>query len=256
MVGQSGHRVARFGGVPRSRDCIYCGAVATSLEHAIPEWIPRYLGQQDYLIPQVQAKNVTRRKHVPFGDYKARILCHECNVERLGPREHAVRPLLTALLDGEAVALDAEEQRLLARWCAKTACNVMAVERKRRFVLKSHRRAVIANEDPPEEIFVGLGRYTASGVRIFAGRRRLTPGRGIATDPIINGYHVVLAFGQLVIKVFGVHNPQPGDVFRIPVGELTQVWPRRDDPARWPPLWGLDDRGIDRLFAFNPYIRR
>lgn len=41
-----------------------------------------------------------------------------------------------------------------------------------------------------------------------------------------------------------------------PVGRLNRIWPPQHEVARWPPLWGLDDDGIDHLKDFNPFIRR
>jgi hypothetical protein len=55
--------------------CFYCGAPATSREHAIPRWIPRHLRQTHLALPHVQAHNVVRRNMVAFADYVGYILC-------------------------------------------------------------------------------------------------------------------------------------------------------------------------------------
>jgi hypothetical protein len=65
-----------------------------------------------------------------------------------------------------------------------------------------------------------------------------------------------VAFGQVVLRVYGVVNPESGDTFRIPVGRLFQFWPPQRSVIEWPPLWAFDDEGIDELARYNHYIRR
>lgn len=237
------------------RECIFCGAEPEEPEHAIPKWIPRYLKQTHFVLSHVQARNVTVRSKVPFAEYKARIICAGCN-RHFGKLEEAVRPILIPALDGQRKSYDAGQQEILARWALKTTAALLGVERKWRAVPKPQRVALRTNGTVPLSCFVGIGKYTGGGVRIFSGRLRLIPGRGVQSDKTLSAYHAVTAFGQVVLKVFGVLRPPPEDTFRIPVGRLCRIWPPRDPVVEWPPLWGLDDDGIDDLAVFNPFIRR
>jgi hypothetical protein len=139
---------------------------------------------------------------------------------------------------------------------SKVACNLLAIERHRRSVPKSHRTHLLDGATPHKDCFVGYGRYTSGGVRIFAGRARLIPNRGIATDKVVFGYHSTVAFGEVVLRVFGIVNPEKGDSFRVPPGRLFRVWPPERSLIKWRRCGGLDDRGIDQLATYNHYIRR
>jgi hypothetical protein len=46
-----------------------------------------------------------------------------------------VKPLLTPLLDGQMPTFNEKEQAMLAGWGAKVACDLLAIERKRRSVI-------------------------------------------------------------------------------------------------------------------------
>lgn len=238
-----------------ARLCIFCDDEATEYDHAIPAWIPRYLKQTHLILDHVQADNVVRREKLPFADYKAKIICGPCN-RHFGLLEERVKPLVVPMLDGVPIKHDVEGQAVLAEWAFKMTCALLGVERKRRSVPKVQRIALRKRGVVPPSTFVGVGKYTSGGIRIFAGRMRLIPGRGVPTDKILSVYHSVTAFGHVVFKVFGVLKPPPEDTFRVPVGRLYRVWPPRDEVIRWPPLWGLDDGGIDELADFNPFIRR
>lgn len=243
--------------MPQRGLCFYCGCPATSREHAIPKWIPKHLKQTHLTLEHVQAHHVVRRKMIAFADYAGYILCEKCNHHALRPRENDVKPLLIPIMDGEDPrAFEANEQEILAGWGAKVAYNLLAIERKRRGVPKAHRTYLLRHATPVRNCLVAYGRYSAGGVRIFAGRARLTPHRGVPTDKIVFVHHATVAFGQVALRVYGIVNPQEGDRFRLPVGKLIQVWPPRDATAHWPPLWTLDDRGIDELARYNHYIRR
>jgi hypothetical protein len=238
-----------------ARLCIFCGAPAEEPEPAIAAWIPRYLKQKHLILLHAQANNVTYREKIPFANYKARIICIRCN-RHFAKLEDAVRPLLVPMLDGVSRSYDRSEQDLIVRWAFKTTCALLGVERKPRAVPQSQRRMLRSRGVVPQSTFVGLGRYSGGGVRIFAGRLKLVPGRGVPEDKVLSVYHSVTAFGQFVCKVFGVLKAPPEDTFRIPVGRLHRFWPPRDDLITWPPLWGLDDDEVDELAVFNPFIRR
>ena len=244
-----------------ARTCIFCRNPVSKggREHVIPGWIPEHLGQTHLALEHVQRHNVTKREKVPFADYAANIYCggnSGCNQYFGRTLEGPTKQILTPAIDGERVRYNADEQALLARWAFKTTCALLGAERKRRAVPQADRYRFRKDGTVPMSCFVGIGRYSGGGVRIFAGRLRLIPGRGVATDPIVSVYHSIVAVGQVVFKVFGVLKPPPEDTFRIPVGRLHRVWPPRDDVVEWPPLWSLDDDGIDELALFNPFIRR
>jgi hypothetical protein len=149
-----------------ARICIFCGAAAEEPEHAIPAWIPRYLKQKNLVLLHAQANNVTHREKLPFAEYKARMVCARCN-RHFGKLEDTVRPLLLPMLDGISRAYDQKEQELIARWAFKTTCALLGVERKRRAVPQSQRRALRFCGLVPPSTFVGsaLRRSSARGSR-------------------------------------------------------------------------------------------
>lgn len=238
-----------------ARTCIFCPAQAQELDHAIPAWIPRYLNQTHLVLDHAQANNVTKRDKIPFASYKARIICDPCN-RHFGLLEDRAKPLVTPMLDGAPIDHGEAAQAILAEWAFKMTCALLGVERKRRAVPQTQRFALRQRGIIPASTYIAVGKYTGGGIRIFAGRQRLIAGRGIPTDKTLSAYHAIAAFGQVVFKVFGVLKPPPEDTFRIPVGRLYRVWPPRDELIRWPPLWEIDDDGIDDLALFNPLVRR
>jgi hypothetical protein len=147
------------------------------------------------------------------------------------------------------------EQRLLAAWGARAAYAVLAVERKSQGVPKSHRRRLHEHGEPHARVYVGYGRYRARHVGVLAARLLVRLGEEDPDDSDVEAYSVLAVLGHLALKVFGVHRTAATTRLRSPQGQLIQVWPPRDDPAAWPPLWSLSEQTLDQVFTQEPFYR-
>ena len=113
-----------------SIDCIFCGAKADSNEHAIPAWVARRLHlkghELEYLAERSQIPS-GRKQKISVAGHRARILCKPCNTH-FGQLEEEAIPILVWMAMNRAVKLGTDEQRILARWGAKTGFALLATE--------------------------------------------------------------------------------------------------------------------------------
>jgi hypothetical protein len=283
------HRVAcsRLG-----RPCFYCGSASEQPVYAIPRWLPPLLGLHDASVEHLVAGPPASRdvadpaeqvptslpRHFALGDrqpdtrlgegiesaiasrsrlsveqYSATTLCRGCASAVHELDERAV-PLVEPMVEGEARAYDATEQRLLAGWGARTAYAVLSVERKGQGVPRSHRRVLREREEPHENVFVGFGRYRGSDIGVLAGRLVVSLGKPDAT-PEVEAYTVAAVFGHLVLKVFGIRRRPAGTATRSPQGELVRFWPAHFERATWPPLWSVTEQTLEHVFKQVPFYR-
>jgi hypothetical protein len=266
--------------------------VAEQLDYAIPRWLPPLLGLRDESVEHLVAVRPAPRdpadpservpmslpRHFALGDrqpatrlaesiesaiasrsqlsveqYSATILCGSCAPFIHDLDERAVR-LVEPMVSGEARSFDAAEQRLLAAWGARTAYAVLGVERKSQGVPRSHRRALREDEEPHENVFVGLGRYRGSDIAVLAGRLAVRLGDPETTGEV-GAYAVAAVFGHLVLKVFGIRRRPAGTAVRPPQGELVQFWPTSFERTTWPPIWSVSGQTLEHVFKQVPFYR-
>lgn len=197
------------------------------------------------------APAVRWKQPVVATSYAAKMACQGCG-GRLSRIERKVRPLLIRLVRGEALALSTTQQHSLAAWSAGHAYLVLALEGRAAGLPKHHRRTLCQALRPHNDVFVGLGRWQGSALLFVAARLRLRVESEQAAARTVNGYAALAVLGQCVVKVFGVRRRPSESRFRAPAGRLVEVWPAPSEPAAaWPPLWSLDEVGVEEAFSFN-----
>jgi hypothetical protein len=275
-----------------ARTCFYCGAKATEVEHGIPVWVPRLVGLEGREIEHLETRAEPRpaqTRDAPSEQLPYSLPAHPelegaQPIERLhraidetidgraelAPSEYAVtslcagcaaavaridrdaRPTLERMIGGDACRLGPEEQRRLAVWAARAAYAVLTVERKSQGVPKSHRTPVRRAEGPHENVFVGIGRYRHRHVGVLAARQHtaLAPDGGT-----VEAYNVLLVFGHLAAKIFGVRRRPDGVRVKPPEGEMVRLWPQESATVSWPPVWSLSELTLEHAFLYEPFFR-
>lgn len=117
--------------LPRSRKCLFCGQVADSREHVIPEWLSKRMGIRElgfHPAHYSEAGGLELRPLIKCEHLRTKQVCRTCNSgwmsaleawaqNRLGPY---VEPAV--VFDG-FVGLKAipDESEMIVRWLLKTA---------------------------------------------------------------------------------------------------------------------------------------
>lgn len=252
--GRSGPWTRRAPAAKRSRDCIFCGARADSMEHLIPAWISKRLGIKDFLSERDAfiAGGIPRRTQpISFASHRAEVFCERCN-SHFKVLEDDVIPLLVPMARGMAMGLDLASQGLLSLWATKTAIALLAgTDGLGDIVPTSHRRVIRDEAQVPDEVFVGFFRW-AGGPIVATGSPSL---RSETAEH--EGYAAILTFAQVGFYVLGLHDSLPpqemiaGD--SLPV---RQFWPPMNQLIAWPPLLELDNRRLPDLLSLAPVSRR
>lgn len=274
-----------------ARRCFYCGAEAAVDDPGIPAWAVEQVGLTGsevehlvasgnpidrpadgpvdalpYGIPSHAELGTTQpvdrlheridtaieeRARLAVSEYAARSLCRAC-AKAIGKLDARALPLLTEMIRGRRVELDADQQRTLAAWGARQACAVLAVERKAQGVPKAHRRAIRERAQPHDDVFVGLGRYRKDHIGVLAARL-LVPLGEAGED--VEAYSVLVVLGRMTLKVFGIHRRPETTRVKPPEGEIVRLWPPHAESVDWPPLWALDESTLDSAFLYEPFYR-
>lgn len=153
------------------------------------------------------------------------------------------------MIGGERTILDVEKQRILAAWGEKTAYSLIAAEKPLLGdpVPQALRTHLYGTGEPADSVWVAYGRCSGPA-SLFTSYLPLEDPPDVKRFT----YNAVAAFGQVVLKVFGVVEPSPEDTFGVPVGRLEQVWPKRRELIDWPPLITFDRSGYEDLNHFVP----
>ena len=273
------------------RTCFYCGGAAVADDFGIPLWVPERLGLAGAPVEHLVAREnqpqraiespvdqlpygtvphpalgdvqpgdrlreaidaaIAERSELSMADYSACSLCSAC-AEALAELDAEAVPLLEPMVEGAARRYSPEEQVVLARWGARAAYAVLAVERKSVGVPRSHRRAVRERRTPHENVFVGYGRHRPNQIGVLAARLLIPleeEGDGV------EAYSVLAVFGHLALKVFGIHRRAASTRVKAPEGLIVRFWPPQEEEVAWPPLWSMTERSLEDAFLFEPFYR-
>jgi hypothetical protein len=241
--------------------CVFCGGSPLTREHVWPDWIRRLIygkGKRGPRSEQLRegSRPGEERKvwHMPALSLQAKIVCEECNQGWMSELEVQTSPVLTPMILGNRVRLDAAAQRLLARWITKTAMVFLratprpsAIPPNQYRYLRDHRRP-----PPSSQAWIGI-RTAEEGVaagKVAAYSFRDRPRGG---EELGRAYLVTLGIGHLVGALFG-HNL----AFEIPWQRppaFQPVWPVVRRIVEWPPqdlIGPLDD--LDDDAGFREYV--
>lgn len=193
--------------------CIFCRQRTTSIEHAWPLWLLKFIDPES--MGRTQATLVgkqTETKDWNSGQVKVRCVCKGCNNGWMSNLETNVKPTISQIAPDNPLLIDASTASLLAAWSTKTA---MAFEGTRR---KSGRPRFYRDTDcsytkkhllPPSGTYVFLGRSSESwftGGISFLDIIGKDFGGGVMEDVsnTMNGYVCTMVIGHLVLQVLGI----------------------------------------------------
>jgi len=169
-------------------------------------------------------------------------VCDTCRHSWMQRLDDDVRAFLTAMIVGDAKPLTPEQQRLLARWAAKTAVlmefSYDAPNRTPPFVCEHLRRADI---HPGTQVLVG--KYDGD-------RQILTHERDLFSTTIDGEKHYLsqstFVIGKVLIQVFADpwKNCAP-ELADDSTGMLVALAPAQDRTVDWPPRMSIDDVDYD-----------
>src|SRR5207244_3883601 len=89
-----------------ARTCIFCDQRATSREHLLPLWLQGLLNPGEMPHEFGDYASGSKQKWRPSRpDFKARIVCKECNTGWMSDLETATQPFLTSMIRGHGRTL-------------------------------------------------------------------------------------------------------------------------------------------------------
>jgi hypothetical protein len=187
-----------------SRVCLFCTNRAGSKEHAWPRWLISSVGA-DPESPTEYWNTVMAPPHLWRGpEFTMRGVCQECNNGWMCELEGTIRATMGGLVNDISMRLDEEQQRLLARWAAKTAMVIEGVKQeKNNFYSAEQRNTFRTTLIPPEETAVWLGRCAQSNL-LHGEARKLHVSNQRPTNPLEDGCATTFVTGRLVMQVLSV----------------------------------------------------
>lgn len=245
--------------MPRTkRSCVFCGYEGKlTAEHVWPAWVDQYIPTIPGGTAGYKHKHGTSdgRFEALFEykrlDHRAKVVCLACNNGWMNDLENAGRPVLKEMIAGTGVALDAEAQRTVATWAAKTA---MCVER----TFPSATQAIPDHfyEDlyenpsrPPSSITVWAGCYL--GDTPFGISHRSWPLWQFVRRQPSSMFQATYRIGHLIIQLLGA---EPGDDFELindRSENLIQLWPTLVAQTSWPPTFVFGDEAFERFSSVH-----
>jgi hypothetical protein len=236
-----------------ARKCIFCAINnANSREHFYSEWmhdlLPNgpegtYSGEFIDRHPKTKAVNRHDRRTKPGELYtkKMKVVCQSCNNEWMSGLETAVRPLLTPIIQGELLTLDAKDLEIIARWATLKAIviehgtsrtEVTPQEDRTAFkndgTIPAYFRIYLLSHDCPSRI--GYVRTSYAVALTADGPIPPLEGRQKNTQQI----SVILGNAMLLINAARVDGFQIEDRLFMPDVVSRRIWPPNVTPLTWP----------------------
>jgi hypothetical protein len=158
------------------RRCLFCSNTADSHEHVLPQWLHRCISSEtDGKFPVQVGRYVDgqgyldERKFVSL-NFKARIVCTECNNGWMSKMESEIGQILKRLTGKQFPVLAhahleqlREHAKILARWMSKTALTTSyALPGNQR--LTAQLAAEIAQGRPPHGVRMDIAKAKVSGI--------------------------------------------------------------------------------------------
>lgn len=241
-----------------ARTCIFCGGEGLTREHVVPKWVSNlvrphgpYGGGFTMRTVHVGLREWEQQTH--FIELVARCVCEECNTGWMSALESLAAPVLTPLIEGDAVTLQSRDQELVALWAMKTAMvleETSAASTERYFT--SGERRLFADEGVIPEVTQtwigkkeGTNRLTMAMVKYI----RL-PDESPSSSP---GYAPSIFIGQLCIQLISAAVPIVDSDVEIEYvatdgwqEHTVQIWPIGED-IDWDAMPAMTDEMADAL---------
>jgi hypothetical protein len=195
-------------------------------------------------------------KKAPLKEYKERFFCEGCQ-QHFAKLEELTKPLLVPMIDGKPITLRYYERRTLATWVAKTSYCILAHDRIPVQPVRSREVVRQVGEAPPD-CGIFLTPYDSAQIRLLSHIGQF-PGEHFDIEGTVTTYNVVMAFGRVAIKFFGIVERVEDFTFILPTFELEPGKPVAAALALWPPphlIWpppGLPPLPDAIVQAFNEF---
>ena len=227
------------------RACWWCGTGSSplTLEHIVPLWMADVLegiGRLDhaYTDPDDESGTPTRTWHAMKPDFKARVVCGDCNHDWMSSLETNAMKRLPPLVHGLPTRLSRVDCVVLARWAAKTGLMFQASEPEANRVVDPRFFADLYNAGNPSglpsTLRVWIGAVDAHGARSRSFAGTLRP----AAQAEVRYFTVLLAFDHVTFMVTGCDDGWL--LAQLDLGHLKNCWheiSRRRSGLRWPPRY-------------------
>jgi len=242
--------------------CIFCPRTDMSREHVWADWLRNYIPKNMPSYSSLSA--VAYPKHTEFkkqrisGDIrsrKLRVVCERhCNNGWMSKLQEKVKPYLIPLISGDATAMDATGQGIVAAWIAMTVMVAEYFDPSKAAVSYTQRRYLYKNQAVPANWKIWIGHYVRGSwpaylvhnpLPISSSKHRV---RRLDTGlPRPNTQTTALVVGELYIFAAS-SDTDVFDRWEVPgEGEkLAQIWPIRRNIVAWPTKT-LTDRGADQV---------
>lgn len=235
--------------------CVFCGLEGRmTAEHVFPRWLydaqPPGSGGVVSTVEQGSSNEefTTTQWEGTGYDWTVRAVCATCNNGWLSRMEGRVKPVLTPMIQGQSMRLNANTRRLLAAWAVKTVVVSHAKEARSR-VPSDHYRQLregavaptgtsvwIAAVDPGPARLVSLRHYDVSLVAPTAGTR-------------YGAYCGTISVGHVVLQVLGHDGSH--EIARVltknAAAVLHTIWPPPAHTTTWPTGGRVDLAGLSAL---------
>ena len=161
--------------------------------------------------------------------------------------EQAAKPILVPLMKGERMTLTPDEQGVVAKWFTKTimAYDINAKRTRDSYFRLDERVALMSCLSVPDDTSIFLARYKGSAGHIITKESHLgNPDKHL---PQMEGYVPTVVIKHLALQLFSFRRAkEPFLGFDIPDWRVAsvQIWPI-EGTINWPPLFTLDDKGLD-----------
>ncbi|HTD50964.1 MAG TPA: hypothetical protein VK771_10210 [Acidimicrobiia bacterium] len=230
------------------RTCIFCDRPVGSTEYLWPEWLCRRLTDNRHFWraqrQEVHADSLLIAQMRHEVDLTVDCLCEQCTRGWMQRLDDDVSGFLISMIEGNHARLSPRQQRLLARWAAKTAVVTEYVYDDPvltpRPVREYLRRVGV---HPGTQVLVG--RYDGAD-RLLAHERDLF--RRTIDDTVYHLSQSTLVIGKVLIQVFAdpwrENAPQPAE---DTTSFLVPLVPTSSHKVVWPPDRAIDDANYRRV---------
>jgi len=201
--------------------------------------------RHDYVDPDTGERHVIKRART-FALIARRVCGDNCNSGWLRELEEEVRPILGHFARNKPLALDQNQQALLALW---TICAVLIsfelpnVVNEHRFADPALAHEVYAERRPPVGTQIWLGANPHGEMGWFGSHSLTVPGSTSTRQP----FGTALSFGYAILHT--VYHGERGRLIRLhydPHRALKQIWPLQRQVA-WPPPLLIRPRDMSPL---------
>jgi hypothetical protein len=261
------------------RRCIFCQRqppeVSISKEHLFADWLreifPR-TAETTHTLGVFQwagspgrsslTDRITREGQGHSGSKKIKHVCRTCNETWLSNQvEDAAKPTLTPLINGETMTVNADMQRILSTWAAKTVMTAEHVHPSKVVVHQIERTCLKDNLLPPAGWYIWIGTYGGVtwgelAIQQHAAKLRIPT---IDNGNIIehNLTFTIIGMRRLMFVVVSSSWPRMWDIIdglgNPNVLCLSRIWPVANADIEWPRPVALTDTDADQMAA--TYLR-